>query len=261
MSHVLVMRGRNGHLIPLSPVFAPLRRWLSRSVFRIPVPPLGALLLGMMFLAIMFLAIARPARAESYTLSFETYPTSITAGSTVTFQARLAGSEGNPVPFTSVYFSIRDKDGAWAPVRFTDSDGIASLVWDFSPVGNYDCTTNVRAFVFINGSFQSNTLNGPAISIVARERDARAPTGVSASEIPAPSPLATLKHAVAADLGSYRNQFYSTNYNDIREAGTVREAVSANVSDFKRTFEIYHAQQRDLQLSQSVKVKRSAQRP
>ncbi|MCA4923926.1 MAG: hypothetical protein ING86_14200, partial [Methylobacterium sp.] len=80
-------------------------------------------------------------------------------------------------------------------------------------------------------------------------------------EIPAPSPLATLKHAVAADLGSYRNQFYSTNYNDIREAGTVREAVSANVADFKRTFEIYHAQQRDLQLSQSVKVKRSAQRP
>jgi len=234
---------------------------LSRSVFRIPVPPLGALLLGMMFLAIIFLAIARPARAEPYTLSFETYPTSITAGSTVTFRARLAGSEGNPVPFTSVYFSIRDKDGAWAPVGFTDSDGIASLVWNFSPVGNYDCTTNVRAFVFINGSFQSNTLNGPAISIVARERDAGAPTGVSATELASPLPRLAHKNEAAADLGSYRNQFYSTNYNDIREAGTVREAVSANVADFMRSFEIYHAQQRDQQLSRSVREMRSAQRP
>jgi hypothetical protein len=209
---------------------------------------------------VLFLALAQPAWAQPYTLSFESYPSSITAGSTVTFRARLMSSEGNPVPFTSVYFNIRDKDGAWAPVGFTDSDGIASLVWDFSPESNYDFTTNVRTFVFINGSFQSNTLNGPEIKIFPRERVASAPTGVSVTE---PSPLPRLAHqkAAAADLGSYRIQFYSANYNDIREAGTILEAVSANVADFMRSFEIHHAQQRDQLLSRSVNEVRSARRP
>ncbi|MCA3628996.1 MAG: hypothetical protein IOC35_01585 [Methylobacterium sp.] len=251
MSHVLVLSGQNWHRIPLIPAFAPLRRWLCRRAFLLP---------GLPFVA-LFLALAQPARAQPYTLSFDSYPTSITAGSTVVFRARLVGSEGNPVPFTGVYFSIRDKDGAWVPVGFTDSDGIASLFWDFSTVGNYDCTTNVRAFVFINGSFQSNTLNGDEINIVPRETVASSPTGASVTQLPTPLPRLALKNAAVADLGSYRTQFYSTNYNDIREAGTVPGAVSANVADFMRSFEIYHAQQRDQQLSQSVKEMRSARRP
>ena len=251
MSHVLVVSRPNWYRIPLIPAFAPLRRWFCRRAFRSP---------GLPFVA-LFLALAQPAWAQPYTLSFESYPSSITAGSTVTFRARLMSSEGNPVPFTSVYFIIRDKDGAWAPVGFTDSDGIASLVWDFSPESNYDFTTNVRTFVFLNGSFQSNTLNGPEIKIFPRERVASAPTGVSVTELPSPLPRLAHQKAAAADLGSYRIQFYSANYNDIREAGTILEAVSANVADFMRSFEIHHAQQRDQLLSRSVNEMRSARRP
>jgi hypothetical protein len=72
---------------------------------------------------------------------------------------------------------------------------------------------------------------------------------------------ATHQNSAAGYLNSYRNQFYSTNFNDLREAGTVLDAVAANIADFKRSLEIYESQTRNQQLYQPVKQNRSAQRP
>jgi uncharacterized protein YhjY with autotransporter beta-barrel domain len=178
MSLVSVVLGRNGCRLSLSPVFAPLRRWLSRSAFRIPVLPLVALFLG-----VIFLGFAQPARAQPYTLSFESYPASITAGSTVDFRVRVVDSGGNPVPFVSVLFNVRAKTLTFSPVRSSNINGIATLTWSFAPVGDYDNNTDVRAFVF-DGSLQSNPLNGALISIVTGNTPPAAPTGVSATQSP-----------------------------------------------------------------------------